>query len=348
MPLQRARTMPTARKGTASRMASTAKRAKAARSAGAAAKRQRSIVAKANREVKAAAIKAVMSLKEEKYFNVQPDQQTKPECPTTGGKKVSVAAFSTTDATDGSGALLTYCGHGVYPLTMLRPFTSTTGVGGLVANTIDGRQVTPSDARIGWTINRCYLRELPQLNTSVDNLYYQLPVRCRMTRVTPKLAAGVTTQIDPDTDLFRNQFGVPYSAISTDFTYSDAEYAQINTEVYTVLQDIKFTLDAPFSCSFDGISPNITPRIDHAKLPPTKKLVTQHQLTERKNGSVQYNSPDTDTNATTGLRREYIFFHFWFEAGDHGNNPAITGAGIVPDEDAIKLHFRPESRFKDS
>ena len=345
--------MPTARKGTASRMASTAKRAKAARSAGTSAKRQRASLAAASKAASQAAVKAVMSLKEEKYFNVQPDQQIAPQVPTTGGKKVSTAAFSTTDATDGSGNLLTYCGHGIYPLTMLRPFTTATGTGGLVANLIDGRQVTPSDARIGWSINRNYVRDLAQSAAGSNGLQHHLPVRCRMIRVTPKLAAGVTTQVDPDTDLFRSQFGTPYSAQAMDFTYSDAEYAQVNTEMYTIIQDIKFTLEAPFDVTWEnstsaGGAYAWIPHVNDTSMRCTKKVVTQHQLTEKKNGSVQYNSPDTDTNATTGLRREYIFFHFWYEAGDHGTQPPLIGTGIVPDADVIKLHFRPESRFKDS
>lgn len=350
--------MPARRAGTDSRMASVAQRAKAARSAGSEAKRQKAAVAKASKEAYKAATKAVMDLKEEKYFNVQPDQQIPPAVPTTGGKKVSVAVFSTTENTAPDGTGMTYCGQNIYPLSMLRPFNSTSSPADQ-ANMLDGKQCKPSDARIGWTINHNYVHisqggspAYPGLTNS-PALVQNLPVRCRMIRVTPKLAAGVTTQIDPDTDLFRDQHGNTYSAINTTFTYSDAEYAQVNTQVYTVLQDEKFTLHAPMSANWrDGGDATYTWTQVSAfpRGPVTKKLVTKHQLTDKKDGTLHYNNPDSasTTNATTGMRREYIFMHFWYEAGDHGSGqPALVGSGIVPDDDVIKIHFRPESRFKD-
>lgn len=350
MPLQRARTMPAAQKGRTSRMASTASRAKAARSAGADAKRQKANVTAAKRAYQAAT-KAVMDLKEEKYFNSQPDQQIPPAVPTTGGKKVSVAVFSTTENTAPDGSGMTYCGNNIYPMSMLRPFNSSSAPSAQ-ANILDGKQCKPSLAQVGWQINRNYVEQPPTSASGIDPHSVQgLPVRCRITRVTPKLAAGVTTQIEPDVDLFRDQFGEPYSAKSTTFTYSDAEYAQINTQVYTVISDEKFTLHAPLAAmpgdsSTGGWKPTT---LTFPNAPCSKRLVTNHQLTEKRGGTVQYQNPDNaaTTNATTGMRREYIFMHFWFACADHGTQPALGGAGIVPDQDTIKIHFRPESRFKD-
>ncbi|AXH78672.1 MAG: putative capsid protein [Circular genetic element sp.] len=354
MPLSRAKTMPARRAGVDSRMASTAKRAKASRSAGAAAKRQKAAVAKASREVYKAATKAVMSLKEEKYFNVQPDQQIPPAVPTAGGKKVSVAVFSTTENTAPDGSGLTYCGQNIYQMTMLRPFNSTSSPNDQ-SNHLDGKVCYPSDARVGWQINRNYVRDFPQSNEANGDLVQNCPVRCRVTRVTPKLAAGVTTQIDPDTDLFRDQKGTTYSALGTDFTYSDAEYAQINTQVYTVISDDKFTLTAPWNVTW-GYNPanpasyRWTHDVRHPGGSCSKKFVTTHQLTDKKGGSVHYTNPEAagTLNATTGNRREYIFMHFWYDCADHGGQPALAGPGVVPDDDVIKIHFRPESRFKDA
>jgi len=348
--------MPAPRAGVDSRMASTAKRAKAARSAGSAAKRQKAAVKKATTEAYKAATRAVLDLKEEKYFNVQPDQQIPPAVPTTGGKKCSVAVFSTTSNTAPDGTGMTYCGQNIYPLSMLRPFNSSSSPTDQ-PNMLDGKQCKPSDARIGWSINRNYVNQtnmaVYNYQASSPDLVKNLPVRCRITRVTPKLAAGVTTQINPDTDLFRNQYGTTYSAIGTDFTYSDCEYAQVNTQVYTVISDEKFTINAPMSTNWrDGGDATYTWAQVAAfpNGPCTKKLVTKHQLTEKRGGTVHYNNPDSTstTNATTGMRREYIFMHFWYECPDHGSGqPSIAGAGVVPDSEVIKIHFRPESRFKD-
>lgn len=358
MPLQRARTMPASQKGRTSRMASTASRAKASRSAGAAAKRQKAAVKKSSTEAYKAATRAVMDLKEEKYFHVQPDQQQAPAVPTAGGKRCSVLSFATTDNNDPQGNIMTYCGNNILPLSMLRPYNSTSQPADQ-PNMLDGKECIPSSSLIGWQINRNYTDatdfQFTQPNSSsVDpRLVENLPVRCRVIRVTPKLAAGVTTQIDPDTDLFLDQSGKGYSALGTDFTYSDAEYAQVNSRVYTVISDQKFTLNAPLNATWIGNAPSPSHWAQQPSYPGgthTKRMVTSHQLAQKKGGAVHFNQPDSSTTltATSGSRREYIFMHFWYECPDHGSQPALIGPGIVPDADVVKVHFRPESRFKDA
>ena len=357
MPLDRAKTMPAPRAGVTSRMAGTAKRAKAARSAGSAAKRQKAAVKKANTAAYKAATRAVMDLKEEKYFNSVGDLKTYPQVPTAGAKMVSVASFATTSNLDPDGNVMSYCGHNIVKLDMLNPFKSTANTL-LAPNALDGKHAAPSSSQIGWSINRNY-NWIDQAGSgahpgaiNIPDMVECLPVRCRMIRVTPKLAAGVTTQITPDTDLFLNQHGEPYSALYNSFSYSDAEFAQVNTRIYDLLQDEKFTLNAPLIANWrDGGDAQYTwtqvPTIPNA--PSAKKCVTNHQLTLKKGGTVIYDQPDaaTTVNATSGSRREYIFFHFWYESGENGTQPVLASSGIVPFQDVIKIHIRPESRFKD-
>lgn len=353
MPLTRAKTMPTQRSATDKRMAAVASKAKASRSAGAAAKRQKAVAAKATKATYQAAVKAVLDMKEEKYFNCVADQQIYPEVPTAGSKKCSVAAFATTSNLDPQGNILTYCGRNIYKLDMLKPFKSTdTPI--RAPNKLDGKYCIPTSSLIGWNINRNYVEMEPiQSSTTDPNSVHGLPVRCRVIRVTPKLAAGVTAQINPSQDLFLDQYGEPYSALFNSFTYSDLEYAQVNTNVYTVLGDDKFTLVPPLNVTNTDNSgltywrPSILAYPTGAN---TKRMVTSHQLADKKGGAVHYNQPDAaaTVNATSGSRREYIFMHFWYQSGDHGNQAALTGAGIVPAFDDIKIHLRPESRFKDA
>lgn len=353
MPLTRAKTMPTQRSSIDKRMAAVASKAKASRSAGAAAKRQKAVAAKAKREAYHAAVSAIMDHKEEKYFNCTPDQQVYPEAPTAGSKKVSVCSFATTSNLDPDGNILTYCGRNIYKLDMLKPFKSTdTPI--RAPNKLDGKACIPTSSLIGWNINRNYCEMEPvNSNTTDPNSVHGLPVRCRITKVTPKLAAGVTTQINPSQDLFLDQYGEPYSALFNSFTYSDAEYAQINTNVYTVLSDEKFTLVPPLNVTNTdntGLSYWRASTLAYPPGPNTKRFVTEHQLADKRGGAVYYNQPDAaaTVNATTGSRREYIFMHFWFQSGDHGNQAPLTGSGIVPAYDDIKIHCRPESRFKDA
>jgi hypothetical protein len=225
---------------------------------------------------------------------------------------------------------------------------------------LEGKKAYSTAATIGWNISRNWTRFGPVNSTDYDtpqpNLIEQLPVRCRMIRVIPKLQAGITTLIDPTSDLFINQYGIAYSPESSDFSYSDIHFARVNRRRYTVLQDTQFTLESPvtqeFTTGLDDDSELIRMATVHRspRGNPTKQMVTRHQLQASNSKPLFYNKPqDANTvNATTGHRREYIFFHFWYEAADGGGSRgSMVGPGLVPDAAVVTVHFRPESRFKE-
>nr|AGA18474.1 hypothetical protein [uncultured marine virus] len=238
------------------------------------------------------------------------------------------------------------------------------------------RRQTPTLANIAWTINRNYVRmgltEIPSATGSLPpapetndaKLYQNLPIRCRMIRVTPKLAPGVTLGVDPTTDLFLDQKGLRYSPNDAAWGLSDNEYARVNTRNYTVLGDVKFTLGQPLTAAWtndyiDEPSNFMGWRQDLTipNKPSVKRLRTSHQLTAKKGGQCHYVAGSAGTTdevavATSGQRREYIFMHFWYECGDGsvsagGTLPTLVPAGTVPGIDALKVHFRVESRFKE-
>jgi hypothetical protein len=273
---------------------------------------------------------------------------------------------------------MAYCGHAITNLSMLRLYTPSNGDAKLQPYALDGKKATPTLAQVQWTVNRNYVRtgltaitgtggnatEPPLPATNDARLYENLPIRCRMIRVTPKLAPGVTLGVDPTTDLFLDQKGLKYSPNDAAWGLSDNEYARVNTRNYTVLGDTKFTLGQPLTATwasqwFDEPSNNTTWR-QHLTIPnkpPLKRVTTRHQLTAKKGGQCHYvagsaGTADEVAVATSGQRREYIFMHFWYEAGDGstsagGDVPTLVPAGTVPDRDALKIHFRVESRFKE-
>jgi hypothetical protein len=147
---------------------------------------------------------------------------------------------------------------------------------------------------------------------------------------------------------------------------SDNEYARVNTRNYTVLGDTKFTLGQPISAVWasnylrDDADPDETAWRQDLTLPsknPLKRLSTRHQLTAKKGGDCHYVAGSDGTVAeaalpTSGQRREYVFMHFWYECGDGsisagGDLPTLVPAGTAPLPDALKIHFRVESRFKE-
>ena len=353
--------------GTAVRRSGASTKAKGARAKTVGAKRKAAVKSKTAKAAYNAATMAVMDMREEKYFHVKGDSTTHPAVPTEGPKRCSVLAFATTsnlDPADGT-TVETYCGNPIVSLDMLKPYKSNQG-GSYAPYAIEGKHVFPTTNACGWQIDRNWASFGPvngsssTFNNPLSNLVEQCPVRCRMVRVTPKIAPGITTTITPTDDLFMNQFGLPYSPQQTDFSYSDAEFAAVNTRKYTVLQDIKFNITQPvtqnFTTALDDDSELIYPAtpMRSAQGVPSKKLVTKHQLTAKKGGAVYYEQPDAaaTVNATTGHRREYIFYHFWYQATDGasatGTKVGMGGVGIVPDQEVVTVHFRTESRFKEA
>ena len=380
MPLQRTKSFGH-QKGplrTGARAASVSARQSSARSAATGLKRTASV---REGKVIATAVKQaernVFLDKEEKYFKAKGanDSQFFPQVTTTGHKTTSVIAWGTTGVNNGAGNVMSYCGHNILNLQMLNPFLNSELNAQLRPNVMEGKRAVPTKSMVNWTVNRNYVRNgvtqiytnntaQPAVGVNDDQLYQNLPIRCRMIRVTPKLAPGINTQIDPTSDLFIDQLGLAYSPSATAWTVTDNEFARVNTRKYTVLGDTKFTLGQPIAANwacnwFDQPNPSTSWRQDLTigDKPVLKRLTTNHQLTAKKGGEVYFDtgSAGTTDNGTAGSRREYVFMHFWYESGDGGTVPGEGGASVpnlisagkVPDATAIKIHYRVESRFRE-
>ena len=368
---------------TGARAASVSARQSAARSIGPSLKRTASA---REGQVIATAVKQaernVFLHKEEKYFKAVggDDLAISPQVTSTGTQTTSTLAFSTTsriNPADPTGPVMAYCGHNMLDLQMLNPFLNSELNAQLHPNVMEGKRAVPTTSKVNWTVNRNYVRNgvirilgnnhgtppLPAVND--PQLYQNLPIRCRMIRVTPKLSPGVTTANDPTNDLFLDQLGLSYSPASVQWSQSDNEFARVNTRKYTVLGDTKFTLGQPITASWatnwaaglDGVGEDSRPEVCAWRQdltvpdkPVLKRLTTNHQLATKKSGEVYFDtgSAGTATNATSGMRREYVFLHFWYESGDGGTaTPTLITAGKVPDAEAVKVHYRVESRFRE-
>jgi len=387
MPLQRTKSFGK-QKGplrTGARAASVSARQSAARSSTtglkrAASVREGQVIATAVRQAE----RNVFLDKEEKYFkaNGATDLSTSPQITTTGAQTTSTLAFSTTsriNPADPTGAVMQYCGHNISDLQMLNPFLDTELNAQFRPNAIEGKRAVPTTSKVNWTVNRNYVRtglspisttnvgQPPALAVNDTQLYQNLPIRCRIVRVTPKLSPGITTVNDPSNDLFLDQLGLAYSPASSQWSVSDNEFARVNTRKYTVLGDTKFTLGQPITATWaanhgrEETTSNVwgwRQVLTVPDKPVLKRLTTNHQLATKKGGEVYFDtgSAGTPTNATSGMRREYVFMHFWYESGDGGTVPgggatetipALITAGKAPDAMAVKVHYRVESRFRE-
>ena len=235
MPLSRTKSFG-GRKGpmrTGARAASVSARQSSARSSTTGLKRAASVRENA---VIATAVKQaernVFLHKEEKYFkaNGAVDLATFPQVTSTGAQTTSTLAFSTTsriNPADPTGPVMAYCGRNISDLQMLNPFLDTELNAQLRPNFMEGKRAVPTTSKVNWTVNRNYVRTgmesiadgphgaPPGEAINDAHLYQNLPIRCRIVRVTPKLSPGITTVNDPTNDLFLDQLGLAYSPAST-------------------------------------------------------------------------------------------------------------------------------------
>ena len=301
---------------------------------------------KQKREVKVIAKSAITETVEKKYMNTNPAYNVIPLL-SKPSSRVSVLAFSNTLNTVGAGLdaiTLNYGIDGPDPvadavemreLKMLRPFTSTTGNQQLANYAIEGRKCMPVSASCKWRLSRDIGKLTSGLDTpdwydnlgAPNGLQHNLPIICRMVRVSPKL---VQTNVicDPQTDLFvdafNNKIGVQISA------FDDLELLtyRINKRRYEVIEDKFFRIQNGLTVSYQrslyadppsegsGSGAMLQPFISNTNANCEKVLNTSHRVTQTKNKPVFYDIPDGSAlqTATTGAKKEYILFH-WIYAG---------------------------------
>lgn len=229
-------------------------------------------------------------------------------------------------------------------LTMLRPFSTGATQDWEQQSALDGLTCIPLTGRVTLNMFRKHIHaeQIP----NGFSLITSGPMRIRVIRVTPKGNLGAIETINPQQDLFRDQWhqeeGIQQSSVKPDML----ESLPVNREKYTVLNDECFSLNRPVTWEHVSGNVGIGEFIANGNTtnPTSKVLVYYPQLAQRKGGQVRYKAPNdaaTD-NADMGQRREFILIHAWY--------PGVTDRGemaasIVQD---LNIRITPESRFKDA
>lgn len=352
-------------RGRASRQTASKSRQKAARKT----RTKATITQFTKRKIYDIATKAADARAETKYFATEEDKKYPPIVPNgTATKKCSVLAFSTTNEyLDDLATKVTYGGHDVKPMHMLRPFKDSNASGYLAQQAINGNYVLPWKPQLQFVIERnsvdisggsSFDGNSPYTGSVNSQTYRLLPIRCRIIRATPKMHMGTTTKLEPEKDLFLNQYGEKQGVGQQSgdlLSRIDLEYAAINTRKWTVLNDTKFTLKSPPVVSkYTLATPNTGGGMNLMDMPTAsdaeacKYLLYDVQLAQKKNGPVYFEDPNNATgveatNAQAMQRREYVFMHFWFSSSDH-----LDHVDAQPDDLDMNIRARAVSMFKDS
>lgn len=309
--------------------------------------------------------------------NKPPKISTAPGMPAASQVKVASIGYSTTvNVIPGNTLQVYYPGataadgtlartNPVLSMTMADTFATTeTSADGATrawfrAQAPDGVKVTPIFARSKFVIERKPVNFNEQgvvENASTTpgfgpDAIHLLPIMCRVVRVHEKTAPGVALINNPASDLFLTQYGQEYGVDFVAFGKNDCRFSKINRRRYTVLNDYQFELDqtnivnhtSPGAFSSSTTTRSVGARGSGKSY---KVIDFDHQLTIKKGGDLTFNNPDATgtNNFTTGGRREYVFFHFWY-AGSLADVAAAAGFSSPAEE--ILISCTPSSAFRD-
>ena len=339
---------------------------------------------KQEHQVEKIAKKSIQTVAEKKFMNSQ-QYENEPLAKAHTNSPIAVIGYSTTEDTNVSEAAVMYGQSQVKEGLCLQPFLAdekddTQEVADLGRYAVIGKSVMPRKCHSRWRFQRRYSAmdddgegltgdthpfHLPATSNGIAD---SLPVYFRVLRVSMKGQAGTSIQHNPSQDLFLDKYGQPTGVTAVNqagnfvFTEQDLLFCKPNNRKYQVLEDKRFTLRNPFTLSHTAMDSTATgyrvylPMITNTNSNCEKYVNFNHQLTKRKNGKVHYNEltvqdPETPantitvTNASSGMRREYVFVHAIYQGASKNSFP-FQPANPCPDE-AIVWSLMNTTTFTD-
>ena len=225
-------------------------------------------------EVAKIAKASVKQIAEKKYMNSKTtfgDQDTTYVSPTrpVGNNYISAVGFSTTIGESDVGSAVTYGGQAIHDLMCLRPFLDNETDDTLKAFKPDGKFIQPVSCRTQWRINRDFARIDPTLDMTPpewpQSLAENCPVICRMIRCTANIPAGTATELDPDNDLFIDEYGRATGTAEANFDERETLFYKVNKRRWSVLEDKKFKILSPvtlqYQTTINSVGAHYTPMI---------------------------------------------------------------------------------------
>jgi len=340
-------------------------------------KKPRGLNSKEKSEVKKIAKASVQATAEHKYMNTLQTFNTAPHI-SKSGARVSVLGFTNTVNKIGAGDSEQILNYGqsnpesvplptyapMQELKMLRPFTDNTGDAQTDNYALEGRECMPRSAKCKWRLSRNISSQVAGFsqtawdgNTGIPpNLATNLPIICRMIRVSPKLTQ--TNQVcNPEDDLFLSEFNNQTGINNSAFDDLELLTYRINRRRYTVIEDKFFRIQngltiqytrAIKSSSGAGVSSTavLQPMISNCNANCEKVLTTYHQLTSKKNTKVFYDQPESFglENPSSGMRREYILYHFMYAGAESYLDNEVTAPKAPQD---LRISAVPLVKFTD-
>lgn len=309
-------------------------------------------------QVKKIAKKAVNTMAESKYFNIngslgEDTMQAAWRTSTGIQSEIAVLGYTTgfEKALNKDGSTTAYK-YGVDPssgsnknmdsLELNRIFTSGAGAPNDQYQ-IEGRTINPSYAESHWMLNR-----LAGKTDTLSQVQRGLTYKVRMIRVKPRPVKSSHQQVDPQQDLFLSSFNGEFGVQSlsgTTYIFNPYELmlAKVNTRKYRVLEDKFFNLGTAGNFTNLGAAEEfIVPyQVQQPEASSLKIIKCKHDIGKE----LYYDDPngtgDTDQYPQDGFTPEFVLFHVWAQ----GNPNEEFALRTTPE--LVRISCRPVSTFKD-
>lgn len=283
-------------------------------------------------------VKTVMNNQlESKYFNTTTINQLtqSPNLVRTGGRMGCLGFAIGTGRINEYGAIMSYgvlengAGSPVTALNCARVFTDSTQESAQPQFHLEGNYANPALCRTEWILQR------PMINTSTsrDAAKKALPMFIRMIRVSPRILKYGDVSIDPQRDLFVDQYGQATGVAQGGFDELEIQMFKINSRKYSVLEDKQLILNTPMTTSLFNIDDGNT---QVTNLGNTSR--THFTRNHKQPAKLYYKSLENQPSA--GQSNEFIFFHFMLLGGYEQYNLTTRAE--------IDVYCKPVATFKDA
>jgi hypothetical protein len=252
--------------------------------------------------------------------------------PRTGYPQMQVIGFASGSAAQvGGGGILRYgldpasgAPRAIYGLQHGRVFAA----GDANGYAMEGSYTSPSLNITTFNLQRVIVDSLSETLAATSTPYF-----VRVVRVMPRPIKSSRSEMDPQVDLFLDQFSQEIGVSNGNFRQYELQMLKVNTKKYKLIQDFDFVMNPPITYNQLDIGGG-TYQVSTVNSGSRKQMTFKHNIGKK----LFYEAPRLNSNPSDGFHNEFILFHV-IPLGSE------NAAGISPDD--IKIAAKAVGTFKD-
>jgi len=194
---------------------------------------------------------------------------------------------------------------------------------------MEGSYTSPSLNITTFNLQRLIVDTLgSEVQSSITTPYF-----VRVVRVMPRPIKSSRSEMDPQVDLFLDQYSQEIGVSNANFKQYELQMLKVNTKKYKLIQDFNFVLNPPLvynELDIGGGSYQVSQIHTNCR----RQMTFKHDIGKK----LFYESPRLNSNPTDGFHNEFMLFHV-IPLGSE-NATAVSPADI-------RIAAKPVGTFKD-